>query len=909
MKILKNKELKRRIRRRIRIGRIGSRLALSFAIIVLLTFLGSLVSLWQFNQMRQQAQHLNQVNAEAIAILRVNNDVLKLKSELQRLAETEDITRFTVEALKRRSELAADIERAIEVLESSANKGESRYVIQLKQLRDINNLSTQIDLMIERAQAGDWPAVRFRLENQAEQVSQLTQNLVEEIDTVVTNERLAVLARTEQAQQQAFGAMLTVGLLAVVVAVILGVLVTRSIAEPLARLNMGAKALARREFHHQVEVTGRDELANLTHAFNDAASQLAKLYGDLEALVEDRTNELHRRVMQLETSLAVGHRVASILDLDKLLAEVVELIKERAGYYFVGVFLLDETKEYMVARAGTGQAGLMLRQQGFRLKVGQEGVVGWVAAHRRSLRVDDVYEDSLYRPVEVIPDTRSELALPLIMSKNILGVLDIHSDQPTAFRLDDEPILQSLADQVAVAIQNASLYQSERARRELTEALYNAGRAISSTLELPEVLELILEHLAKIVPYNRAAVMLQRHSELEIVAARGFPAETPAVGLRIQVKENDVFHQISQSQQPLVVADISERQDWHHLAGLPSARVWLGVPLIRLELVIGVLSLTRERPESYLEEEVALASTFASQAAIALENARFYDKIIRFTQQLEDMVRERTEAVQAAYAQLEHLDQTKSDFINMAAHELRTPLTLLRGYSQMLLKEATIRDHAFYFDLVSGIHSGSVRLHEIVNSMLDITKIDARTLKLYPEPVSIPSLIQLVVEEFEEALAERTQVLTMADMTTLPLIEADPDALHKVFYHLIGNAIKYTPDGGKITVSGQAVVAGSQPDFAQPGVELVVSDTGIGIDPEFHQLIFTKFYQTGELALHSSGKTKFKGSGPGLGLAIVQGIVEAHRGKVWVESEGYNEKILPGSRFHVLLPLRQGKKS
>jgi signal transduction histidine kinase len=137
----------------------------------------------------------------------------------------------------------------------------------------------------------------------------------------------------------------------------------------------------------------------------------------------------------------------------------------------------------------------------------------------------------------------------------------------------------------------------------------------------------------------------------------------------------------------------------------------------------------------------------------------------------------------------------------------------------------------------------------------------------------------------------------------LPSIMADPDAMQKVFYHLIVNAIKYTPDGGKITITGRCITGGWEDPF--PGIEIIVSDTGIGIDPQLHELIFTKFYQTGELALHSTGKTVFKGAGPGLGLTVARGIVEAHRGKIWVESPGHDEKTFPGSQFHIVLPLRQ----
>ena len=533
--------------------------------------------------------------------------------------------------------------------------------------------------------------------------------------------------------------------------------------------------------------------------------------------------------------------------------------------------------------------------------MGEEGIIGWVAQHRRAARVDDVAQDSRYLHLDLIPHTRSELALPLIMGGIMLGVLDIQSNRLKAFDLDDVPILQSLADQVAIAIKNASLYQSEKSGRQVAEILYNAGRAISATLDLGEVLDLILVHLAEIVPYDRAAVMLENRDVMEFVAARGFPADVEPLNLSVRIKEDDIFQQICQTQQPLLIPDVTQRPDWQYLAGLPPAKVWLGLPLTRFDKVIGMLSLTREVARPYEEDEITLAATFAGQSAIALENARLYDKISRFTQQLEDMVRERTEAVQAAYADLEHLDQVKSDFINVTAHELRTPLTILKGYSQMLLKDETIRQNAYHHELISMMHSGTARLHEIVNSLLDITKIDNRALNLYPEPLSVALLIELVYQRLEDSLGERNLTLNVENLPELPNIEADPDALEKVFYHLIVNAIKYTPDGGAITITGRAVETGQGP----PGVEIVISDTGIGIDPDYHRLIFSKFYQTGELALHSSGKTKFKGAGPGLGLAIVQGIVEAHRGRVWVESAGCDEESCPGSQFFVHLPLRQ----
>ena len=271
------------------------------------------------------------------------------------------------------------------------------------------------------------------------------------------------------------------------------------------------------------------------------------------------------------------------------------------------------------------------------------------------------------------------------------------------------------------------------------------------------------------------------------------------------------------------------------------------------------------------------------------------------------MVQGRTEELRRAYDRLELLDHTKSDFIKVTSHELRTPLTVLLGYSQMLLQHSTISADAMLAELVAGIYSGAERLHDIVNSMLDIARIDSSVLEINPNRISIGLLVRNVAGNFNNALRQRNLNLNIADtVNSLPQIEADNDLLQKAFYHLLSNAIKYTPDGGAITISGCTSSANGEP--GGQAVEIVVSDSGIGIDPEHQELIFAKFYQTGEVALHSSSRTKFKGGGPGLGLSIARGIILAHGGRVWVESPGQDENACPGSHFHVLLPVQPGRK-
>lgn len=308
--------------------------------------------------------------------------------------------------------------------------------------------------------------------------------------------------------------------------------------------------------------------------------------------------------------------------------------------------------------------------------------------------------------------------------------------------------------------------------------------------------------------------------------------------------------------------------------------------------LIGVLfSLSSETARESLNKGDALELITALQPIFTYA----LDKAARL--EMENRVAYFANEVAGVQQKLERLDRSKSSFISVAAHELKTPLTLIEGYTSMMRDaSASPQSNDSMDSLLQGVHIGIQRLRQIVDDMIDVSLIDNNMLSLNHQPIWLSHILDLLQKNLEDTVRERNLKLEIRKFPgSQAWLYADPERLYQAFLNVLTNAIKYTPDGGSITVDGRVL-----PGF----VEATVADTGIGISPEDQALIFEKFGQLGRANLHSSGKIKFKGGGPGLGLSITRGIVEAHGGTIWVESEGCDEEKCPGSTFHILLPLR-----
>ncbi|MBN1200825.1 MAG: hybrid sensor histidine kinase/response regulator [Anaerolineae bacterium] len=269
-----------------------------------------------------------------------------------------------------------------------------------------------------------------------------------------------------------------------------------------------------------------------------------------------------------------------------------------------------------------------------------------------------------------------------------------------------------------------------------------------------------------------------------------------------------------------------------------------------------------------------------------------------YSQELVERLEANVRELEASNRELRRMDQIKDDFIQLTAHELRTPLTTVYGYSRLVQGMPAIQ-RLMAQDLeveacLTGLMDSIERLQAVVNEIITVSRIASGRISLKPGPTDLDDVIKRSVEGYAQVLQQRDLKLVY-DLVGCPTqLYADKALLELACSNILGNAIKYTPDGGSITLRAEM-----QPEQ----VQISIQDTGIGIDPNDQKYIFERFYTAGDTQLHSTSKTAFRGGGLGLGLAICRGIVEAHGGKISVKSEGRDEERLPGSTFIIVLPL------
>lgn len=437
------------------------------------------------------------------------------------------------------------------------------------------------------------------------------------------------------------------------------------------------------------------------------------------------------------------------------------------------------------------------------------------------------------------------------------------------------------------------------------QVMRNYSQAISRTLDVQQLALLIAGTLSELLETNRCGLMLltrlaDGRVELAPITGMGQIGRT-----KVTLPANSLFLiTLARQNQPLLQYDLDFSPDYKGLneeehAWLKEQQMEVYVPVgsgDELESIIAVGPKLSAVP--YQPGELELMQILADQTVVALQNARLYSELNIQNEQIRHLNTDLTEQNE----RLEIMDRVKSDFITIASHELRTPLTQVKGYSDILAamndENALTREQTR--EIIGHINRATLQLESLITAMLDASQLDVDGMQLTFVKARIDTILRLAGEPLAQALRERRIQMVVEGVNDLPAIYADFKRLVQAFTNLLGNAVKYTPDNGRIHVTAALIPSVDREEY----IEIVISDSGIGIDPQYHELIFEKFFRVGDPQLHSTGSTKFKGAGPGLGLPIAKGVIEAHGGRIWVESEGEDEARLPGSRFHIILPVK-----
>jgi signal transduction histidine kinase len=557
-------------------------------------------------------------------------------------------------------------------------------------------------------------------------------------------------------------------------------------------------------------------------------------------------------------------------DLETLLALIpqqacVLLEADRAALY-----LVDKAAGEVYSAVALG-----LTDKTIRLKLHQ-GVTGMVAGTGKSILITNAYADPRFYPgVDEITGyhTQQILCVPIKNRRGeILGVLELLNKRTGAFTPEDEEVLSLLATQIGIAMANAQLYDGLRTSLDRLSRLMKIGAAISSELDLDALLRTISQTTSHLLQAERSTVFVvdSAKNELWSRVAEGLGNKE----IRIPLSAG-IAGLVATTGNPVRISDAYRDPRFNPEVDKKTGyltRSILCVPMRnRRGQVIGVFQVLNKRDGEFTALDEQLLGSLSSQAAVAVENAKLYEE------------------VQRTLTQLQALDRMKTDFLNAISHELRTPLAPILGYTEILLGGGMGTLPANAVRGVQAIADSGKRLLNLIESLLAFIRLDQGAMALKREPTNVSALLLIVAEGFQTRVAERKLNLEVVTPDSLPSVSADPQELTMALNHLLDNAIKFTPTGGTITAGARLAEGGD----GQPGVEIVVQDTGIGIPAEQHEKIFERFYQA------DSSLTRQYG-GVGIGLAVVKQTIEAHGSHVTVESEPGK-----GSTFRFTLPLAQ----
>jgi signal transduction histidine kinase/putative methionine-R-sulfoxide reductase with GAF domain len=609
------------------------------------------------------------------------------------------------------------------------------------------------------------------------------------------------------------------------------------------------------------------------------AIENARLFQELAARNRDVTDALAQQTATSEILRVISGSPTDVQPVFDLIAErAVKLCDADVGV----VSRVDGPLIALAALYGVNPKGVAAIGRAFPMKRDQETITARAVRSRSIVHVADVLAEPGYATAQAarIGRFRGALGVPMTCEGEVIGAIFLGRSRAGLFSDRQVELLKTFADQAVIAVQNARLFgeldtrtqQLTRSVREL-QALGEVGRVLSSTLDLERVLNTIASRATELTGMEGASIFEydETREEFSLHTAYGVPDEVAAALRTTHMRKGEgALGRLALTPEPVQIVDIADEASYQsRVRSMLMRRGWrslLAVPLLRESRLLGGLVVNRSVPGAFPAEVIELLKTFATQSALAIQNARLF-------RELEQKSRE-----------LESASRHKSEFLANMSHELRTPLNAIIGFSEVLAERMFGDVNEKQAEYLGDILESARHLLSLINDILDLSKIEAGRMELEAASFDLPAAIDNTLILVRERAQRRTIDLARSFDDRLGAVVADERKVKQVLLNLLSNALKFTPEGGRIDVSARA----------RDGVaEIAVHDTGIGIAAADQQTVFEEFRQVG-------AATK-KAEGTGLGLAISRKFIELHGGRIWVESEPG-----AGSTFTFTLPLKPG---
>ena len=704
------------------------------------------------------------------------------------------------------------------------------------------------------------------------------------LDEMTTGQQALLRADLNKGRQSLAGVrMQTIvsGILALVLGVGMALLFKENIAGPVRRLITTAEEIAAGDFTAQADVESRDEIGRLATTINIMTARL-----------RHTIDSLAKQTQQLETIVEISQRLTSKLDVSELARDVVMRIKQGFDYNHTYVYLLDRHHKELVVAQASEREDVEGNLPANRVSLGDEvSPVAQAARTGEIVLIKNEQADLEQASAPLPPDTQSEMVVPIIAEERVVGVLDVQDDQVGGLDREDAKLMRTLANQIAIALTNANLFEQTQKALAETEKLYAISQGMMSAKNLSELIAAVVEG-ANIPVINRAVLNVfdyDKYGRIEVMevianwySGQGTTPSPPKTRYSLTIiRAINLFL----SREPLFFSDVQQdrRADSATMDVVRrlNIRAMVVLPLWTQDRQIGVLLLQGDVPYTFRPREIRAYFSLLGQLTVAVENQRLLE-------QAQQRAVELAKAKEAA----EIANRAKSEFLASMSHELRTPLNGILGYSQILNRDSSLNKNQK--NAVKTIQDSGDHLLTLINDVLDLAKIEARKLELHLTEFQLSPFLEGIVGMFYLRTQQKESVTFIYEESTpLPaIVHADEKRLRQILINLLSNAIKFTDFGqvifrvgivddlngsAKTPTPSNAAFVRNDRQMESCKIRFEIVDTGIGMTAEQLQRVFLPFEQVGD--------SHHRAEGTGLGLTITKDLVEAMQGDLKVKSE------------------------